>query len=149
MLEPFFWNWLILAGLFLIIELLTGSLFFMFQAAAAVIVVVLSFFTPWLLQVFLFAVLSIACIIVWWRFYKPRAMQQAKDDVANKLNNRAQTLIGRKIKLTSPLQEGCGREQIDDSFWVLREVNAQDVPIGTLVKVVGAESMELRVEICK
>ena len=149
MLEPIFWNWLILAGICLLLELLTGSLFFLFQTAAAVIVAVLAFFTPWAVQIFLFSLLSIAGIGIWWKFYKPRAAKQAEGDIANKLNNRAQTLIGRKIKLTSPLQDGYGREQIDDSFWVLREANAQDVPIGTLVKIVGAESMELQVEICK
>ncbi|MBR1374492.1 MAG: NfeD family protein [Cardiobacteriaceae bacterium] len=149
MLEPLFWNWLILFGICLIMELFTGSFFFVFQAVAALIVVGLSFFCSGLVQVFLFAVLSLIAIAIWWKFWTEQGRKKTSSDVADKLNNRAENLIGKKIVLREKIENGYGKEQIDDSLWTLHDKEGKNIAAGVLVQIIGVKSMELEIAICE
>jgi hypothetical protein len=108
-------------------------------AAAAVFVVVLLFDMPVLAQAALFVVLSFISIQVYRRWFRGRA--RGSDQPA--LNRRADALVGRVVSLERAIVGGRGRVQIADAFW---EVSGPDLPVGTPVRVIGADGMALRVE---
>lgn len=144
MLEPIFWNWLILACVFLALEAFTTSFFFIFWAMAAAVLTALTWWQPELslqIQALSFALLSVVSISLWWvisrKWQKPNG-----DDMAAKLNNRGRNLLGQHLVLQMPIVHGSGRVQIDDGTWTIR---GEDMPAGTTVVVVNADSAVLDV----
>lgn len=142
-IQPIFWNWLILMCLFLVVEVFSFSFFFIFWAMAAAAVAIITIFIPdlslpW--QALWFALLSIIGIGLWWRLAKN--WQKNNNDEAGKLNNRGKQLIGRVLVLQVPIINGSAHMQIDDSLWILR---GEDMPAGSSVVVVQVNSMELEV----
>lgn len=143
MIEPIFWNWLILAGLLLLFEIFTTSFFFIFWAMAALIVALLTYFMPsisWQWQILSFALLSLPALMLWW--FIAKNWQADKDDAASRLNNRGRYLIGRQYILKTPIEQQYGRLQIDDSIWT---VHGEDMPAGTKIIVTDIESSTLHV----
>ena len=146
MFEPIFWNWLILAGIFLLLEAFTVSFFFLLWGMAALGMVGVSALMPalsWQWQGVCFTLLSVIALIFWytvarhWR--KPRG-----DDEAARLNNRGLALIKRQFVLDSAIHEQYGRLHIDDSLWTL--YSPVDLPAGTKVRITRIDSTTLHVE---
>lgn len=140
-IEPIFWNWLILACIFLVLETLSASFFFIFWAMAAILLAIVTWLMPnvplaW--QALCFSILSIISIGIWWKV--TRQWQNNKNDDASLLNHRGKQLIGRQFMLQSPIIGGFGRLQIDDSLWTIR---GEDMPSGTVIIIVDVKSMEL------
>lgn len=146
LIQPVFWNWLILSGLFLLLELLSGSFFFLFWAAAALLMTLLTLILPalsWPAQLIWFSLFSLFSIAAWW-FFLVRNWQKDKQDIASRLNNRGKNLIGRKYRLQTPIINGRGRLQIDDSIWTIR---GAEMPAGSIVEIVAVDSLELDVRL--
>lgn len=142
-LSPIFWNWLILTCLFLVMEVFSVSFFFIFWAMAAAVLALITWLMPQLslpAQALWFAILSVISISLWWLL--ARRWQRDKNDTAMMLNSRSKQLIGRQFVLQTPIAGGQGRLQIDDSIWSVR---GEDMPAGTTVVIVNADSMELDV----
>ncbi len=142
-IEPIFWNWLILTCVFLLLEIFSVSFFFILWAMASAILAVITVYYPEMsfpLQALCFAGLSIISISMWW--FVARKWQKDAHDEAAKLNNRGKNLIGRQFVLETPIAQGQGRLNIDDSLWVVR---GQDMPAGTLVVVANVDSAQLDV----
>ena len=93
-----------------------------------------------LTQACVFAVLAIASILVWHRWFRGKRSLNASGPV---LNRRASALIGRVVPLDRAIVNGRGRVQIADAFW---DVEGPDLPAGTPVRVMSAEGMTLRVD---
>lgn len=143
LLQPIFWNWLILMCLFLIMEVFSFSFFFIFWAMAAAALAAVTWFSPNLAlpwQALWFALFSVLSIGLWWCLAKN--WQQDKEDAASRLNNRGKQLLGRQFVLQTPIINGAAHLQIDDSLWVVR---GENMPAGTTVVVVQVNSMELDV----
>jgi len=144
-LSPFFynlgaWNWLILGGILVGLEILVSGVFLIWFGLAALIVgaIALGIDISWQLQFVLFAGLSLAAVIFSRRFFK-------NNDESDKplLNQRAEQNIGRSFVTIEAIRNGRGRVQIADSTWA---VEGEDCAEGTLVKVVGVEGTTLKVE---
>jgi membrane protein implicated in regulation of membrane protease activity len=135
------WNWLIAAGVFLVLELVAPGAFMLWLGLSALAVGIISQFViwPWQYQFVAFAVFALASIPLWRRF--SRGDETAADQPF--LNRRADAFVGREFTLEKPIVSGNGTVRIDDSIWRLA---GPDSPAGSRVKVVRADAAMLVVE---
>lgn len=135
------WTWWIVATVLAIIELVVPGIFFIWlaAAAAAVGVILLVVGLPVIVQVALFAGLSV--LAVWssrrWLGRHPIESDQPL------LNQRAATYIGRTVTLEQPIRNGRGKVRIGDTLWLAQ---GPDLPEGATVRVTGADGVSLIVE---
>jgi membrane protein implicated in regulation of membrane protease activity len=136
------WVWWILAGLFLIIELLAPGVFFVWLALAASVVGAISFVHDfiWQIDIALFAALSLVFVIVVRPWY---AQRNAVSSDRPNLNQRIYDYVGRTYVLDEAITNGTGKIRIDDTLW---DALGPDIAKGTRVKVIGVEGLRLRVE---
>jgi inner membrane protein len=134
------WNWFILGGLLLVVEIITPGTFMLWLGLSALIVGVVSLVVvwPWQAQVVAFALLSIASIIVWRRL-SPKLQEVRAQPF---LNRRTEGFIGRVFTLEKPIVDGSGTVRIDDTIW---QVRGPDRPSGSRVKVTDADGATLHV----
>lgn len=139
------WIWLSLGILFLILEILSPSFFFIFLASSAFAVALGNFFLSISLkiQILIFSILIILDILLWWLLFKRLKKNKTEKDEADHLNNRALNLIGRKILLERPIQNGYGRIQIDDTLW---SVKGPDLPAGTTIEIIAINGLHLEIK---
>lgn len=133
------WVWLS-AGLFaLALEMLVPGVYLLWLGLAAIAVGLLAWLLPigWALQVILFAVLAVICVLAGRRFYASRG-----DEADSALNRRHQALIGRRGRLVEAIEQGEGVIDLDDTRW---PALGADAPAGTLVEVEGVDGSRLRV----
>jgi membrane protein implicated in regulation of membrane protease activity len=135
------WNWLVLAAVFFVIELLAPGSFMLWLGLSAMLVGVLSFFVAWSWQIQLvaFAVFALASIPLWRRI----ARRIEKPVEQPFLNRRADAYVGREFTLDKPIVGGNGTVKIDDTIWRL---SGPDCSGGSRVKVVRADAALLVVE---
>jgi membrane protein implicated in regulation of membrane protease activity len=137
-----FWHWMILAALLAGLEILTPGFFFLWLGGAALITGIIALIAPslgWEVQVLIFAVLSGASVLGWYRFRG--ALKIQSDD--NTLNRRGEQLLARTGTLSEPIVNGRGQIRIDDTVW---RCEGPDLPAGTKVKVVSVRGAMLAVE---
>lgn len=136
------WAWIILGIVLVGVELLAPGVFFLWLGLAALAtgltdaVVGLS----WQASTLLFAVLSVAAVLV-GRAISPPSVQQ--DDASGLLNRRGEALVGRVFVLEAPIVSGEGRIRVDDSSW---RITGPDQPAGSRVRVVRIDGATLIVE---
>ena len=122
-------------------EALAPGAFMLWLGFAAVVVFIGVLLIPGislLAQVAAFVVLSFISILV-YRLWFSRADRVSDQPM---LNRRAAQLVDRVVPLESAIVNGRGRVQIADALW---DVSGPDLPVGTPVRVVGADGMTLRV----
>ena len=137
-----FWHWLILGGILLLLELLTGGGFLFWIGIAAAVIGVVLWLIPTIsfpVQLILFALSALAACISWWVYLRKNPQQN--DQPA--LNRRSEQYIGRILVLESAIENGRGRVKIGDSLW---RVSGNDLPVGTRVKVLAVDGVILLVE---
>ncbi len=134
------WNWLILAGVLLVLELLAPGIYLIWFGGAALVTGLVAFAMPieWQYQLVLFGVLSVIALIAARYWVKTNPL---KSDRPN-LNRRADQYVGGSYILSEPIVDGRGKAQIGDTQWLVSGPNA---PRGAVVKVVGADGNVLRV----
>ena len=137
-----YWHWWVLAVLLFILEVFSPAAFFIWIGLAAGLVglLLLAMDMGWQTQMFLFAGLSVACVLIgrmWFR-RNPIATDQPN------LNRRGHELIGRTFKVEQVIVDGTGRIRVGDSTWKAR---GPDASVGQKVKVVGIDSAVLKVEL--
>jgi len=140
--EPWYWFWWILAVLLLIVETFAGEMYFIWLATGAAIMgfVAIGFpMLPWEVQFFLYSLLS-AVTVVLWRIWLQGHPPQSDDPL---LNRRADQYIGRVCTLTHPIFNGEGRIKLGDSLW---NIQGEDCPVGTKVRIVGVNGIVLVVK---
>ena len=136
-----FWHWPILAVIFLLLELVTGSGFLLWLSVGSFLMFGLMMLIPglyWPFQLLFFSAFSIGAVLSWWRYLKGCT---EKNDTPN-LNRRTQNFVGRTFDLTTAIKNGRGKVKVGDSFWI---VEGEDQEVGTKVKVVSAGTMILTV----
>lgn len=135
------WNWLILAGLFFVLELLAPGIFLIWFGIAAAIVgtLALLFDVAWQWQLILFAVLSLAAVVAARKFLRADAAQSDQP----LLNRRAQRHVGKYYVVAEPIVNGRGKVKIGDTLWL---AEGSDAAQGARVKVTGADGSTLTVE---
>ncbi len=146
MLELFaslgFWDWFIVGGLLLVLEVLAPGVFMLWLGLAAMLVGAISIFVDWTWQAqfIAFAVFSVAAIPLWLRL--SRQVGPATDQPF--LNRRAEALVGRIFTLEKPIVDGSGTIPVDDTVW---RITGADVPAGSRVKVLRVDGTALHVEL--
>ena len=141
LLEPVYWNWMLLGVVLMAIEAIVPGFFFLWMGVAALIVGLTLTLLPdisWTYQIMLFALLSVGSIVAWrWRLR--RHPTHSADPL---LNRRGHQYVGRVFTLEAPAVNGHGKIRVDDSTWkVLVE---RDCPAGTRLRIVGAEGVMLK-----
>ena len=132
------WNWLILAAIFFVLELLAPGAFMLWLGLSALLVGIISFLVdwPWQYQLVAFAVFALISLPLWRRF----AHRVEKEGDQPFLNRRADAFVGREFTLEKPIVSGSGSVKIDDTIWRLA---GPDCPGGSRVKVVRADAATL------
>lgn len=137
--------WLAIGMLLIVVEMLTGTFFFLFLGIGALLVSAL----VWTLgiggfaQGVVFGIAAIAAVGAWYRL-RPNPDDRIEQlSGAAGLNNPNARFVGREAELTEAIQGGEGRIRLDDSLWF---VAGPDLPAGSRVRVVGVTGSKLRVE---
>ena len=142
-LKIIFWYWWALAAVLLVFEMMLPGVVFLFlaigAAAAGAFLLVVSDLSLEL-QLFVFAIVSVASAVV----LRPtlKRLQQSHAAAAN-LNARGEALVGRTIVLDAPILRGQGRVKLGDGSWT---VTGPDMAAGSRVRVTAVHGTELKVE---
>ncbi len=137
-----YWHWFAMAGIFLVLEMVVPGAFFLWIGIAAALtgLVILPFTSLSIeIQFGLFAILTVASLLVWWRWYR----NPVATDLPN-LNRRGAQYVGRTFTLEEPIVNNYGKIRVNDSYW---KVQGQDCDVGSKVKVVGVEGVILLVDV--
>jgi membrane protein implicated in regulation of membrane protease activity len=142
MLEDVYWNWWVLALILVIVEVLVAGTFFLWMGVSAAAVGVVLFLFPglsWQAQLSLFAIFSIASIIIsrLWLAKHARAVSPST------LNRRGSQYIGRHFTLSEPIVNGVGRLNVDDTIW---RISGPDLDSGSQIIVEGIDGTILTVK---
>jgi membrane protein implicated in regulation of membrane protease activity len=135
------WNWLILGGLFFVLELLAPGIFLIWFGVAAGMVGTAALLTDitWQWQFVMFALLSLAAVVIARKFFRSDAEHSDRP----LLNLRAQQHVGKSYVVAETIENGRGKVKIGDSMWL---VEGPDAKQGAQVKVTGADGTTLLVE---
>jgi membrane protein implicated in regulation of membrane protease activity len=133
--------WAISLALLAVETIIPGASILWFGIAAFVVGVVVFFFPdlPLLGQIVVFGICSIGSVWVYWKWFRTREV--ASDQPL--LNRKADQLVGREFELSAPIELGRGKLKIGDALWT---VQGHDLPIGTRVRVVATDGLNLSVE---
>ncbi len=141
-----YWHWWIAAAVFGALEMAVPGVVFLWlglAAAATGFVVLAAPFLGWspeiggqLLSFAAFGLVSVAAGRQVWR-------NRPADAAHATLNRRGADLIGRTFPLERALASGQGRVKVGDTLWLVR---GPDLPVGTVVRVVGVDGATLLVE---
>lgn len=137
------WHWLSLGLLVLIAEALgAGGFLLGIGVAAIVVAAVLAIFPGlvWYWQFILFAFLSIAVTLLYWKRF--RGFNNRTEQPL--LNSRTERLIGRRVSLMTPIRNGSGKVQIEDALWTVS--CEEDLEQGEIVDILAAQGMTLVVQ---
>ena len=137
--------WWAIGGLILIAELVTGTTYLLWPAAAAFLtgIVALGVFgLGWPIQLAVFAVLSIILVIVGDRYVRPRL----KAGAASGLNSRLSGMVGQAVRAASDFQAGRGRVRHGDTEWAAETADGSDPADGAGLTVIDIRGVVLIVE---
>lgn len=136
--------WLIAAGIFFIAEMITVGFLVFWLGVAALLAMIVSFFTDSILiQAIVFAIASILLII----FTKPLVKKYVKIEKETPMN--AYSIIGKKAVVIEEIDSSLGTGQINLSgdIWSAESTNEEKIPKGTKVKVISIEGVKAVVEV--
>ncbi|WP_395645503.1 NfeD family protein [Terricaulis sp.] len=135
------WHWLVLGLVLLISEMMSGTSYLLWPAVAAFATGLVSFSgaTNWVVDVTLFAVLTIALTA----FGRPLVQRWRNDGGLRNLNERGQSLIGVRATLTN-FADGVGAVKINDTIW--RAVSEDALAAGDHVEIAAVDGTTLRVK---
>ncbi|MBY0532920.1 MAG: NfeD family protein [Xanthobacteraceae bacterium] len=132
------WNWFIVGGLLLALEVMVPGTFMLWLGLAAIATGVIGFIVSmsWQAQIVVFAILSVISVLLGRRIYPTVVTETDKPF----LNRRHDAFVGRVFTLDEPIVHGVGRVRVDDSTW---RVTGPDCPAGTKVRVEKADGATL------
>ncbi len=135
------WHWLIVAAILVGAEMLVPGYFLIWIGVAAGLTGVLSLALPigWPLQVIIFVMLSVGAILLARRYMQQNPVISQDD----KLNRRADRLVGNFVTVVEPILNGQGKVKVADSPWIAK---GPDASVGTQMRVVRVEGSWLVVE---
>jgi membrane protein implicated in regulation of membrane protease activity len=135
------WNWFIVGGILLAIEVMAPGTFMLWLGLSALLVGIISLFVdwPWQMQFVAFAVFAIASIPIWLRV--GRRIDTPADQPF--LNRRSEAFVGQVFTLEKPIVNGSGTIRTGDTVW---RVTGPDAAAGSRVKVTRADGATLFVE---
>lgn len=134
------WNWLILAAILFVLELVSPGIFLMWFGVAAAItgLIVFRYDIGWQWQILSFGGLSLVSALLANK-YLTRNPSESERPL---LNERAIQLVGQSFDLLDPIVNGRGSIKTGDTVW---RVEGPELPRGTRITVVGADGTLLKV----
>ena len=136
------WLWLAAGVVLAAAEMVASGVYLLWIGLGAVSVAIVLWAAPSLsleAQLVVFAACSVVWAFIGQLVY--RRMGAASDRPM--LNRRGEQLIGREAVLQTPIAQGEGHIRLDDTTW---RVRGPDLPAGTPVRIVSADSATLRVK---
>ena len=136
------WEIFAIAGLvFLILEMIVPSMFFLNLAIAGFITALIAIWlTNWVYLFLIFVVLSIISIL----FLRPVLIKNKKDKEHE--TGMEGKYIGKIVKVIEPVNKYSGAITIYDERWEARTESDETIPTGSEVKIVKYDSLILTVE---
>ncbi len=134
--------WTLVGILCLILELTSGDFFIMcFSIGAFVTAIVAAFVPSFTVQVIVFAVASLLCLL----FVRPLALKYFHRKDPDRLSN-ADAMVGRRGVVTEKIEAGgYGRVKIDGDSWKAQSSISSDINKGTRVEVTAIDSVIITV----
>ncbi|MGA0586865.1 NfeD family protein [Dyella sp. KRB-257] len=135
--------WWILALLLIAGEVLLPGYFMLWIGLAAAAMGVLLWLVPGiglLLQAVLFAALALIACVIYARTLRPRIERSMPG--SERLNRRAEQMIGQRYVLTEAIVNGRGKARVGDGEWL---VAGPELPLGATVEVVAVDGTTLQV----
>ena len=113
------WHWIVLALIVFGIEMMSGTFDLLMVSIAAALTAAYAAFAPesataWQAQVLVFAVASVAMIVI-SRYVFPNMRQAVPEHPT--LNKRMTQLVGQRGEITRDLAGGHGQVRIGDTVW--------------------------------
>ena len=131
--------WLILAGIFVIGEVLTSGFLIFWFSLGSLIAMVVSFFIPdVIVQTTVFLISSVILILA----TKPLVKKFANIDT---VKTNAQSIIGKKGLVTKDINsiKATGQVKIDGELWSAVGLNDMDISKSTEVKVIEIKGVKV------
>ncbi len=128
-----FWIWLAIGGAFLAVEMATGSGWLLWPAGSAAAVAILSLFGQFdlLIEVGVFALLTIASTLAGRRFF------QGSAPTGPDINDTSTHLLGHQGQAVTPFDRGLGRVLVQGKEWAAESDSAEPLQPGARVEVVA------------
>lgn len=142
-----FWYWFVFAVVLLIIEISTGTTYFLWPAAAAVFAGLSDIFPfngEWRMQLLIFAVVTVLLTIFATPKVKPWLHKSQADHLT--LNERGAQKIGKRVKVEEDFSGGEGRVRFGDSVWSARSATGADFSKGAEVEITAVDGATLFVK---
>lgn len=136
-------RWVILGIILLVIELVTGTTYILWPAAAALIIGLVVYVLPlgWEVQFILYFLLSAVLLVVGHVYVRPKMKGGEPSD----LNDRARSMIGIQVKAIADFDMGAGRVQVGDTQW-RAACDTATVKAGDALRVLHVKGTTLWVE---
>lgn len=139
-----FWYWWVFAVVLLVIELSTGSTYFLWPAVAGLLVGLISV-TPmgafWQVQWLAFATLTII-LFVWTPAPVRRWLYRTRSD-RPLLNEGLAQKIGQRGVVDETFVNGAGKIRLGDTLWLAQSEWGENLEAGSPVEVTAASSVSL------
>lgn len=134
--------WTLVGIICLILELTSGDFFIMcFSIGAFVTAIVAAFVPSFTVQVIVFAVASLLCLL----FVRPLALKYFHRNDSNRPSN-VDAMVGRKGVVTNSIEAGgFGRVKIDGDSWKAQGNGGMAIDKGTRVEVTAIDSVIITV----
>ncbi len=131
--------WAIGGFVFLFIELMTPSMFFLNLAAGAFFASVCAYFCPeiYWLHIFIFTLISVLSLI----FIRPLMIKKH-----DRNDNFDDVYLNKEAKVVKAFKNGNGKIKIFDEVWPAKSLNNMDLEEDTIVKIVDTKNLIMYVE---
>ncbi|MEO5623118.1 MAG: NfeD family protein [Dokdonella sp.] len=137
------YGWWLLALILVGAEMILPGYFMLWIGIAAGVMGIVMLVAPGLptiAQAIVFALLSIAACLVYWKFIRPLAEQRNDQPL---LNRRGKKLVGERFVLIEAIVNGRGKVKVGDGQWL---AEGPDLPVGSEVEVIAVDGTALRVK---
>ncbi len=142
-----FWYWWVLAIALLMIEIATGTTYFLWPAAAAAVVGLADLWPlggNWRAQLVLFAVLTVVLTVFATPRVRPLLQKGQRDHLT--LNDRGAQKVGRRAIVDEAFISGAGRVRLGDTVWAAESEDAASIAKGAEVEIVRVDGARLFVK---
>lgn len=142
-----FWYWFVLAVLLLIVEISTGTTYFLWPAAAAAVVGVVDIWPldgEWRLQFLIFAVITVLLTVFATPKVKPWLHKSQKDHLT--LNERGEQKVGKRVQVEEAFAGGEGRVRYGDTVWSAAGEKGENFDKGAEVEIIRVDGAKFIVK---
>jgi len=142
-----FWYWFVFAAILLIVEISTVTTYFLWPAAAAVVVGFADLWPldgDWRMQLVIFGVVTFLLTIFATPKVKPWLNKSQADHLT--LNERGAQKIGKRARVEEAFSAGEGRVRYGDTVWLAASKDGVNFEKGAEVEISGVEGAKLFVK---